>query len=123
MKTRSTIQRMKILQYLQSTKEHPSAEMVYAAVVRELPTITLATVYRNLNLLAEEGTINRLKTEKAYRYDAQEGTHTHGICTTCGVIIDLLPAKKALPTFNNFYPEEIIIIYKGLCAACKAQEK
>ena len=57
---RQTIQKLKIMQHLHSVKTHPSAEMVYNAVKEEVPTITLATVYRNLNSLANAGKILKL---------------------------------------------------------------
>ena len=65
-KTRNTIQRIKIMKYLKSVKTHPTAEMVYNAVVKEIPSITLATVYRNLHNLANKGKILMFEFNKEY---------------------------------------------------------
>ena len=53
-------QRQAIIDYLCSTKEHPTAETVYTNVRIQYPNVSLGTVYRNLNLLADEGEILRL---------------------------------------------------------------
>lgn len=52
---RMTRQRQAIMEMLAKTDEHPTAEMVYEAVRKQLPEISLGTVYRNLQLLVEEG--------------------------------------------------------------------
>ena len=53
-------QRESIKEYLMSTKEHPTADMVYQHVREQYPKVSLGTVYRNLNLLAELGEVNKL---------------------------------------------------------------
>ena len=50
---RMTRQRQAIMEMLAKTDEHPTAEMVYEAVRKQLPEISLGTVYRNLQLLVE----------------------------------------------------------------------
>ena len=86
MKRRQTIQRIKILEYLEGVKTHPTAETIYREVKKELPTITLATVYRNLNLLADEGKIVKLEINNEYHFDADRSNHQHGVCKKCGKI-------------------------------------
>jgi len=123
MKTRNTNQRLKVLGYLKSVKTHPTAEMVYNEVKKELPAITLATVYRNLNLLAEHGNILRLEINNEYRYDADTRHHQHCICKECGQIHDIYNkniSKNILSLFSlkNFKPQSVDIIYRGLCNKC-----
>jgi Fur family peroxide stress response transcriptional regulator len=122
--TRNTVQRQQILAFLKSTHAHPSAEEVHKRIVKGLPSVTLATVYRNLNNLAEEGVLHRLKVGNAYRYDFHQHGGTHGVCTSCGKVIDLEGekiAKKALESFRgpHFTPESITIILHGACKACE----
>ena len=122
-KTRNTSQRLKILEYLKSVRTHPNAEEVYNAVAKELPAITLATVYRNLNLLAEHGKILRLKINNEYRYDADISFHQHCVCKKCGRLTDLFKKKiseYALSKFNfkGFKPESVNIIFNGICNKC-----
>jgi Fur family peroxide stress response transcriptional regulator len=122
--TRMTNQRLKIMEYLKSVKTHPTAEMVYNKVVKELPKITLATVYRNLNLLADQGEILRLEINNEYRYDADLSFHQHCVCKKCGKIIDLFQkeiSRYALNKIrtNNFKPTSVNVIFYGICKKCK----
>jgi Fe2+ or Zn2+ uptake regulation protein len=118
-----TSQRMKILEYLKSVKTHPNAEDIYNHVKKDLPAITLATVYRNLNLLAEQGKILKLEINKELRFDADMCCHQHCVCRKCGKIIDMHSCRiseYAIKNFKSkeFRPECVTIIYKGLCRKC-----
>ena len=118
-----TSQRMKILDYLRSVKTHPNAEQVYRHVKKKLPSITLATVYRNLNLLAEQGEILKLEINKEFRFDADICYHQHFVCKNCGKIIDVFQkeiseyAMKKVKS-KDFKPQCVKIIYWGLCKNC-----
>lgn len=122
-KGRLTNQRIKILNYLKSVENHPNAEMVYNAVKKELPAITLATVYRNLNLLAEHGDILMFKVNNEYNYDGDTCCHQHCICTKCGNVIDSFQkeisdyALKKIKS-KDFKAECVCIIFKGKCKKC-----
>ncbi|MBN2112349.1 transcriptional repressor, partial [Candidatus Woesearchaeota archaeon] len=123
-KRRMTSQRMKILEYLKGVKTHPAAEEVYRNVKKELPAITLATVYRNLNLLAEEGKILKIEINNESRFDADISCHQHLVCRKCGRITDIF--KKDISEYamkkiksNDFSPECVKIIFWGLCTKCK----
>ncbi len=83
-------QRESIKNYLMSTREHPTADMVYAAVREEYPNISLGTVYRNLTFLVEHGEINKLSCiGDCERYDSNLEQHYHFICQHCQRVIDL----------------------------------
>lgn len=120
--TRTTIQRMRILEYLKSVHIHPTAEQVHKAAVKKLPMITLATVYRNLNLLADQGEILRLELCGEYHYDADTSFHQHGHCRKCNHIEDFFQeeiSKQALGKLKSkFKAEGVRITYDGLCAKC-----
>jgi Fe2+ or Zn2+ uptake regulation protein len=122
-KRRMTSQRMKILEYLRKVKTHPNAEEVYRNVKKELPAITLATVYRNLNLLAEQGEILKLEINKEARFDADMCCHQHLVCRKCGKIMDVFQkdvsehAMKKIKS-KEFLPECVNIIFWGLCKKC-----
>lgn len=119
-KTRITNQRLKVFEYLKGVKTHPTAETVYNAVVEKLPAITLATVYRNLNLMADRGEILRLEINNEYRYDADISYHQHCVCRKCGKIIDLFQkeiSKYALGKIkiDSFIPSSVNVIFYGHC--------
>lgn len=123
-KSRNTIQRSKILEHLRNVKTHPTAKQVHDMVVKDIPNITLATVYRNLNRLAENGEILRLEVNGEYHYDGDIGKHQHCVCTGCGKILDCMQEKISnyamekvkVPGFN---PRSVTVKFYGLCDDCR----
>ncbi len=88
--TKHSKQREAILDYLHSTTSHPTADMVYAHVREVIPNISLGTVYRNLNMLADAGEILRLSCGgTSDRYDGTVAPHYHFLCRDCGSVSDL----------------------------------
>lgn len=88
--TKFSRQRQAIVDYLCSTKEHPTADMVYTHVKEQYPNVSLGTVYRNLNLLAEEGEILRLTCgDGSDHFDGNPNPHYHFICNSCNTVWDL----------------------------------
>ncbi len=69
-------QREMILTCLRGTTAHPTADMIYQALKPENPKLSLGTVYRNLNQLADDGYIMRLPFH-VERYDANTQPHLH----------------------------------------------
>lgn len=117
---RNTVQRIRIREFLRKSRAHPTAEMVYEGVRKDLPAITLATVYRNLHLLAEEGEILKLKVGNTWRFDGNEGSHVHGVCADTGSIVDIEDehiTRYALREIRKkgFEPDRVTIIFHGHC--------
>ena len=83
-------QREAIRAVLMETKSHPSAETVFQMLKATYPNISLATVYRNLNLLTELGEITKVPgTTGSDRFDGNVAPHIHFFCTDCNAILDL----------------------------------
>lgn len=79
-----------ILDCIRQTKCHPSAEWVYQQLKPEIPDLSLGTVYRNIAMFKEEGTIQSIGVVNGLeRYDYNTAPHTHFICTACGRVLDL----------------------------------
>ena len=79
-----------ILDCISRTKCHPSAEWVYQQLKPEIPDLSLGTVYRNIAMFKEEGTIQSIGVVNGLeRYDFNTAPHTHFICTACGSVLDL----------------------------------
>lgn len=95
---RHSKQRARILELLRHTKRHPTAIMIFEDLRREIPSLSLGNVYRNLNILVAQGFVRELKMGSTYdRYDGTVSPHYHYICETCGEISDLeLPHDAAL---------------------------
>jgi Fur family ferric uptake transcriptional regulator len=84
-----TAQRQVILDELRKTTAHPSADEVYRMVRERLPRISLGTVYRNLEILAASGLIQKLETAGTQkRFDAVTADHYHMRCVRCGRVED-----------------------------------
>jgi len=87
---RITPQRYAVLSVLANSLDHPSVESIHAQLVEHYPTMSLATVYKTINLLKREGEILELEfSDLGNRYDGRKPyPHPHVICTECGKIID-----------------------------------
>ncbi|MBQ5748717.1 MAG: transcriptional repressor [Oscillospiraceae bacterium] len=112
-----------ILQCLRETTEHPTAEWIFSKLKPQLPDLSLGTVYRNLTLFKEEGTIESVGTVGGLeRFDGCTEPHAHFICTNCETVSDLGPIElpQAVPMLD---PEAQLsgcrLCYFGLCSKCK----
>ena len=124
-------QRASIKEYLAQTCEHPTADTVYLHVREEYPNISLGTVYRNLNLLADMGEAIKITTPNGGdRFDGRTDPHYHVICNSCGKIFDLELPSSHVTTINqlanqNFdgQIESHSIIFNGICSHCMKKTK
>lgn len=90
MERRNTIQKQLVLEAVARLHNHPTAEQVYAKVVKEHPTISKATVYRNLASLSEDGRLRHLPMPAgADRFDHRLDEHAHIECMACGRLDDV----------------------------------
>lgn len=81
-----TLQREAILKMLAELNNHPTADEIYMNLRKIMPQISLATVYRNLEIMAKTGKIKKLETPDRKHYDAETAKHFHVFCPTCGKI-------------------------------------
>jgi Fur family peroxide stress response transcriptional regulator len=85
-----TPQRIAVYDILKNTKEHPSVDMLYSKLQPEYPTMSLATVYKSLEVFKELGLVQELNVgEDKFRYDANVAQHPHITCVTCGKVDDV----------------------------------
>ena len=119
-----TKQRQLILDTLHTMNCHPTADTLFLEIRKELPTISLATVYRNLNTMAAGGTIRKISMPDAPdRFDWNCTVHDHMICDHCGQIWDF-----TLPHTLNAAIEQQVgvpittyqLIAHGTCKTCPA---
>jgi Fur family peroxide stress response transcriptional regulator len=86
-----TPQRLAIYETLRQTKSHPSAEMIFHELQPLYPTMSLATVYKTIEILKEIGLIQVLNLgEDSFRYDADTSNHPHVRCLKCGRVDDIM---------------------------------
>ena len=85
-----TRQRRIIHDYLLSTKSHPTAEEIYMNVKKNMPSIAVGTVYRNLSLMTDAGEVRRITVpEHPDRYDGDVSPHDHLLCMKCKKLFDI----------------------------------
>jgi Fur family ferric uptake transcriptional regulator len=136
---RITVARQAILEVLNKTNEHLSAEDIYFAVHKEYPNIGLTTVYRTLELLVQLGLVFKFNFgDGRARYELIEGPerkqHHHLICTECGRIIDytyfteeellelLKRAENELSKKYNFEITGRLVQFYGVCDKCRQKK-
>lgn len=119
-------QRASIKEYLAQTHDHPTADTVYLHVREEYPNISLGTVYRNLNLLADMGEALKITTANGGdRFDGRTDPHYHVICNCCGNIYDLELPSSHIDEINQLansrfdgHIESHSILFNGICPHC-----
>jgi Fur family peroxide stress response transcriptional regulator len=79
-----------ILEVIRSTGSHPTAAWVYDKVKRQVPDLSLATVYRNITQFREEGEVISVGVKNGEEcFDGRVEPHPHFVCEVCGDILDL----------------------------------
>lgn len=127
--TKQFRKRNAILSYLRSTDVHPSADMVFAHLKPEIPDLSLGTVYRNLSMFRQQGTIISVGTVNGVeRFDGNTHPHVHFICTGCSAVIDMpqLPiSRKMAQTAEAVLGGKVDtcqLTFTGLCGVCSQNQ-
>lgn len=122
-------QREAIKLYLQNNKTHPTATKIYEDLREEFPNISLGTVYRNLNFLAEKGEILKISCDDGSdHFDGNPKPHYHFICRKCHCVTDLsVPSLDhidvlAAANFGGTIEGHVTYFY-GICEECKNHEQ
>jgi len=126
---RMTRQRQAVLEALQRSEVHPTADEVYRIVRRRLPQISLGTVYRSLDMLSESGLIRALELGGAQkRFDAKTHPHYHARCLSCGRVEDVpiepaIAMERAARRATDYTITGHRLEFVGLCSRCTTEEK
>jgi Fur family ferric uptake transcriptional regulator len=127
-KTRMSKQRKVILQVLEKSDGHPTADDVYNAVRKKLPRISLGTVYRNLEILSSAGKIQRVQLGgPQMRFDTCLEDHAHIRCLECGRIDDipidpLNPCEDDIHKHTGYQVVGSCVEFTGICPDCQEPE-
>ena len=121
-----TKQRQLILDAVMESKTHPTADELFQDIRRQLPTISLATVYRNLNILAADGKIRKIEMPgMPDRFDCRLDTHDHLWCEGCGRVFDFtLPQAldRQIESVSGMKVRQYSLVARGLCGTCQQQK-
>lgn len=121
---RETKQRKIILDAVLGRYDHPTAYDIYVEIHKKYPTISKATVYRNLNVLAKTGKIKHVKIVGADRFDSTVCNHYHVICSKCGKVVDagvtyIEQNDKLVEKATGFKIEGHGTLFEGICPDCQ----
>ena len=120
-----TIQRVKILEFLDKNRIHPTAEQVYLGLKDQMISLSKATVYNTLKTFAESGIIYELTVfENETRYEYNRDNHIHFKCTKCGQIFDINQGNDIFSesTIDGHKISEYQINLRGICNSCLNKE-
>ena len=120
-----SFQRIKIFEYLTNHKNHPTVDIIYKELIKEIPTLSKTTVYNTLNLFMEKNIVTIITIEEnEARYDADTSLHGHFKCEECGWVYDFDLNIQQLHEniLEDFETREKHVYFKGKCKNClKAQ--
>ncbi len=128
MQLRMTNQREMILQELKKSKEHLTADELYERVKRKMPRISLATVYRNLEILSEVGLIGKLEVSgRQKRFDYETQDHDHIYCIECHRVDNLELDREELgvispASIGGYKVTGFRLEFAGLCSECRKKK-
>jgi Fur family peroxide stress response transcriptional regulator len=126
---RKSKQREAILKIVTGTGSHPRADWIYDQVRKEIPNISLGTVYRDLKALARAGEIYQLELAgSTSRFDGNMESHYHFRCKKCGDMYDLdepvdRSIEKRIARKTGFLITGQRLELLGLCTKCRKSER
>lgn len=123
---RLTPQRVAICRVLSESHEHPTASQIYEQLQPQMPSLSLMTVYNNLNALVNAGVINTLGSagDDQVHYDADHNPHINLACVTCHQIVDL-PSEsiqriqQEVNAASDYRLFGVRVLFYGLCPLCQ----
>lgn len=124
---RNSKQRDTILKIVRESDDHPTADMVYSRARISISNISLGTVYRNLNLLSEQGLIKKFKiVGDNERFDKTIVMHSHFVCSHCGKVIDIMDENirefiNELSEKTDSLIERYEVSLLGMCSHCQLE--
>jgi Fur family peroxide stress response transcriptional regulator len=121
---KATPQRLEIANTLEQYG-HINVDNLYDIMLKKFNSISLATIYKNINLMLENSFIQEVKipNEKSV-YELSKETHSHLVCKKCGEIedisIDLSPVSNAAAESSHFKIDKIDVVFSGVCQKCQS---
>ena len=122
---RDTKQREAVLKVLRNTRSHPTADQIYEEVRKDIPNISKGTVYRNLQVLQDDGAITELKlNDTQSRYEIKQENHYHFRCEKCGRVSDIdmpvnIELDQRVEKRTGFKISYHQLEFCGLCKDCQ----
>lgn len=123
---RPSLQRICILDYLRTERNHPTVNVIYEELLPKIPTLSRTTVYNTLETLRENNLVRTLDFgDGSIHYDADTDPHVHFKCERCGEIYDILAPtddlQKRVPEGFSVLRTQFYVF--GICANCEKNSK
>ena len=121
---RPSVQRIRVLEYLQNSNNHPTVDTIFHDLVKEMPTLSKTTVYNILKLFAEKNVARTVRIgNNEARYDGDTSIHGHFKCDKCGNIYDFNVNMEELKLsgLDKFKINEYQIYLNGICEKCNKE--
>ncbi len=126
---RATPQRIAISRFTLSSKDHPAAQTIYSEVRKVYPTVSLATVYKTIQILKSAGLIQEMSSPQGQtRFDSDIKPHINLVCLKCGGIEDwedstLQEIIAKVKASTNFTATGQSFDVYGICQSCERKVK
>ena len=126
---KATPQRIAICRFALNSRDHPTAQQVYDQVKKIHPTVSLATVYKTLEVLKSLDLIQEINLPQGQgRFDSYMKPHINLICLQCGNIVDLdettaIEETRKVAAAAKFKPKGQRIDIFGTCKGCSIAGK
>jgi len=120
---KATPQRLEIANTLHQ-RGHVSIEDLYETMLRKFNSISLATIYKNINIMIENAFIQEVKipNQKSV-YELTKEAHSHLVCSNCGMVeditLDLTALNNTAAEKTNFQIQKADLVFSGLCKNCQ----
>ena len=125
--TRNTKQRRVILEVLREALPHPTAAGIHREVKKKMPSVSLGTVYRNLNLLKEQGKVDELACKGEFFIAPAEGpARFYVTCRVCGKVVETeMPiatnVDREVAAATGFEIRSHCMAFYGRCPDCRSK--
>ena len=126
---RITETRKAVIDFIIQSHDHPSADMIYQALLPAFPNMSLATVYNNLKVLIDEGFVSELKVrnDTTTYYDFMGHQHLNVICEKCGrsadMDLDLPDVQQEAADQTGYQITKSQMVVYGICPDCVARQQ
>jgi len=103
---------------------HMNIDELYQTLLKKFPSISLATIYKNINAMVEKIFLNEVKIPEAKTvYELAKEEHSHLVCSSCGHIedihVDTSILNKSIATISDFKVEDTKVVFSGICSKCQ----
>ncbi len=117
--------RLKVLEYMMLHKNHPTVEIIFKDLIKDIPTLSKTTVYNTLKNFSKKGIVSELTIEEnELRFDFDTSNHAHFKCQKCNTIYDIFEKFNIYEQniLDDHKVEEKHIYFKGICKNCLSKE-